>query len=123
MTEISESLYRRGRYAEAWESLDDIPAQDRAEASILALRLRICIAVARWDMGCEIARILSISPRFDFRMASAEFYLAYAAHLAEKEFRNVEASAFVNRAIHLWPGCLANLPEGDICRSLSPLSS
>ena len=48
--DVARSLFRSGHYVEAWEVLDDIPADQRQLPPVLALRLLVCVAMERQEI-------------------------------------------------------------------------
>jgi tetratricopeptide (TPR) repeat protein len=52
----AEGFLELGMLDEAWEELEEIEPQHRADSEVLVMRLRILARMGRFDMGLEIAR-------------------------------------------------------------------
>jgi hypothetical protein len=52
----AQGFLELGMSDQAWEQLEEIEAEHRADSEVLAMRLRILQRMDRFDMGTEIAR-------------------------------------------------------------------
>jgi hypothetical protein len=70
---LAESLWKAGKFLAAWETLETLPAIERAMPPVLDLRCRICIALERWELGHEIAAVLASAVDEEHHVTAAEF--------------------------------------------------
>lgn len=81
----AEGFLELQMYEDAWGRLEETAPEDKTQASVLVLRLRILTALSHWDLGQEIASLLHRSLEGSDRMREfvARFYHARARCCAE----------------------------------------
>jgi predicted Zn-dependent protease len=48
-----------GMHSDAWNELENVPAERRARPEVLKMRVDVCRAMQRWDMVVEVTRHLA----------------------------------------------------------------
>ena len=103
-----------GMWQEAWNAIEDAPAEDREKVEALRVRLRCCAPLGAWDIGVELARFLRDGNEED-RKAAALFWIALAKH------DKFAAKDCLHAAIQAWPECrLAIIDDPELVLLLFP---
>ena len=66
---------------DAWNALEALPPSSRTLTDALKVRLMICTKLDHWEMGKEIAAVLSPGQDYQVREAAGRFHLAHAIAL------------------------------------------
>jgi hypothetical protein len=77
----AEGLAFLGLYVDAWEVLESLPPADRVRPAVLAVRLVICLGMARWELGQEVVRCIGAEDEAGHREAAGRFHLGHAIAL------------------------------------------
>ncbi len=77
----AEGLAFLGLYVDAWEVLESLPPADRVRPAVLAIRLVICLGMARWELGQEVAHCIGADDEASHREAAGRFHLGHAIAL------------------------------------------
>ncbi|MEM6822238.1 MAG: hypothetical protein AAF558_09880 [Verrucomicrobiota bacterium] len=101
-------------YEDAWNRIEEIAPEDKTEASVLVLRLRILTALSQWDLGHEIARLLhrSFAKEDPLREFVARFYHARARCCAELNSYE-EARKWMRSASEAWKDIRLKLVDDE----------
>lgn len=110
--ERAEGYIDLGMHEDAWNCLEELPAIDRVMPEVINLRLRICLALERWEMGASLANVLATSVSGDHRRNTAQFYHAYARHLCSTGM-TVLAKEQVRLAVAAWEEIRREIVEDD----------
>lgn len=81
LTQEAEAYIFLGMHLEAWETLENLPAGERLCLEVLKLRLKICTALEKWEMGETIAGVIEPIHPAEVRESAGQFYLAQATVL------------------------------------------
>ncbi len=99
-------------WQEAWNATEELQKCDKAHPEVAALRLRIVIKLAKWEVGEEVANMVSESPRIEFRRSAAQYFLGRAREIYLDGDRS-EARFQFQKAINAWPGIDREFTERD----------
>lgn len=88
-------------WSEAWEAIEDLPAEDRASPQVLRVRLAGCPHLGGWEIGESVAKFLADGDDLS-REAAAEFYHQLARKLVMEGQRNAAAEA-IRMITEIWP--------------------
>ena len=113
---------------EAWELLESLPPDIRAESRVFAVRLVVCVHLQRWEMGMLLARCIGSENPLNEREAAGRFRLAHAAALCASG--DVPAAReSIARMSNVWPegretalaapGCIQSGNEGKSLRAFA----
>ena len=109
---MAEGYIDLGMHEEAWACLEELPPIDRIMPEVIDLRVRICLAMERWEMGSHLANVLSTSVSEEYRKNVARFYHAYARHLCANGMA-VLAKEQVRLAVEAWEGIRREIVKDD----------
>ena len=68
-------------YEEAWEVLESLPASERVRPALLLVRLKVCTALEKWELGMELVRLIGPENEYAHRQPAGRFHLARACDL------------------------------------------
>jgi hypothetical protein len=74
ITEV-EGFADLSMWREAWEGLEELPADQRVRPAALRIRLRCCPAVGAWGIGEQVADVLREGNRSDKACAAGFFHM------------------------------------------------
>ena len=111
----ADGLASLGLYSDAWEVLESLPPTDRVLPAALAVRLMVCLGMARWELGQEVVRCIGPGDASKHREAAGRFHLGHAialcaageVQLARGAFEALSAVWPEGRALALDCGALA----------------
>ena len=87
---------------EAWELLETLPPADRMQPAVFAVRLKVCTALEKWELGMELVRLIGPENEYAHRQPAGRFHLARACDLCGAG--DVEgARAAVSALSKVWP--------------------
>jgi hypothetical protein len=99
----AEGFADLGMWQEAWDTLEDLPAEERATPHALHIRLRCCPSLGAWEIGESVASLLRDGSPAD-RAAAANFYFRRAV-LLTNQGRFSGAKEAIATAVEIWPDC------------------
>ncbi|MCH7225033.1 hypothetical protein [Haloferula sp. A504] len=112
MSSEAEGLADLGLWQDAWDALESLPAEDRAEPAALRVRMRCCPGVGAWEIGEHLARVLRDGGEED-REVAARFYHQLAVFHARVGNREAAEGA-IKSAVDAWPDIRIELIEGPV---------
>ncbi len=77
----AEGLAFLGLYGDAWEVLERLSPAGRVRPAVLAVRLVICLGMARWELEQEVVRCIGPDDEAKHREAAGRFHLGLALAL------------------------------------------
>lgn len=98
----AEGFAELGLYDFAWEVLETLPPADRVRPAVLAVRLMVCLGMARWELGQEVARYIGPEDDSRHREAAGRFHLGHAIALCAAG-EVLRARAAVGALAVVWP--------------------
>lgn len=107
----AEHYADHGRFKEAWVAVEEFNMEVRMSPRALRVCLRCCTGLARWDLGNEIAALLSEGGVPDRETAAAFYHLLAVAHLQDGDL--AEARAAAGRAVDAWKPARVELLEDN----------
>lgn len=106
-----------GKWTEALETLEDLPAEERMKPDVLMLRLRCCVGLEKWALGDALAEMLRLGNPTN-REAAARFWHALAR--VEVEAENLDfAQAAIKKALVTWPEILPELQADPLLERIT----
>ena len=98
----AEGFLELGMHLDAWKATEELPPAERGLPATIALRVRICTALANWEMGDTLAAVLRDSPEDAHRETVARFHHAHAKrHCRDGRFDTAKEQ--VALAVDAWP--------------------
>ena len=110
--EAAEGFALLGMDVDAWDALEALPARCRTWPAVLRVRLRICTASNRWEMGAEIAKVITPAYTEPVREAAGRFHLAQAQMFCALGDTKAARSAVTELAA-VWPEGRTLVVESD----------
>jgi len=115
----AEGFLDLGMLEQAWEQLEEIEPQQRAESDVLAMRLRILERMGRHDMGREIARgAVRVYPDdLALRLLGSHHIRAAEGAPAAVEFLLDSVDRFRGEATYWFELACLHCQAGDLART------
>lgn len=110
--EQETGYFELGMFTDAWELIETLLPDEKTEAPVLDLRLRILTALSQWDLGEHIASIL-LSGGEESRKAIARFHHARARALWQSGDYDSARDHF-RLAVEAWRGIQKELSDDDL---------
>ncbi|MDA8909236.1 hypothetical protein N9I65_03570 [bacterium] len=110
--EQETGYFELGMFTDAWELIETLLPDEKTEAPVLDLRLRILTALSQWDLGEHIASLLIHAGEAE-KKTVARFYHAHARSLYESA-RYDDAREAVRHAVEAWRGIQKELSDDDL---------
>lgn len=98
----ADGLVSLGLYGDAWDVLESLLPEDRMQQEVLAVQLRICQGLERWELGQDVARRIEPGDEPRHREAAGRFHLAHAiAQCAASDVLGARVAVWVMSLV--WP--------------------
>lgn len=98
----ADGLASLGLYGDAWDVLESLLPADRMLPEVLAVQLKICQGLERWELGQEVARRIEPGDEPRHREAAGRFHLAHAiAQCAARDVLGARVAVWVMSLV--WP--------------------
>lgn len=97
----AEGFAELGLWEDAWQVLEELPAELRTCPAALRVRLRCCPALEAWEIGNHVAILLRDGVALDRKYAARFFHEVAKAHV--RHGRIDEARDAVAAAVDCWP--------------------
>ncbi|MDB6077479.1 MAG: hypothetical protein JWO82_1226 [Akkermansiaceae bacterium] len=104
----AEGYVELGMWQEAWDSLDEVPIEERATPAVFRLRIRCCAPLDAWSVGEEIAYLMGQSPQPSDHRLAASFWLDWA------RADPAVAADCIAAAINIWPESRVEILEDPL---------
>ena len=112
LIETATGYLELGTFEDAWETVENLPPEEKTTATVLDIRLRILTALAHWELGEHIADLL-IHAGDDHRKTVARFHHARARVLWQSgEFENSRSQ--FRKAVGAWKDVRREFSDDDL---------
>ena len=102
LIEEADGLASLGLHGDAWDVLESLLPADRMRPGVLAVQLKICQGLERWEWGQEVARRIEPGDEPRHREAAGRFHLAHAiAQCAASDVLGARVAVWVMSLV--WP--------------------
>ena len=115
--EAAEGFALLGMDVDAWDTLEALPARCRTWPAVLRVRLQICTALDRWEMGAEIAKFITLVDPEPVREEAGRFHLAHAQMFCALGNAKAARSAVAELAA-VWPEGRTLVVESDALEAI-----
>lgn len=97
----AEGFAELGLWEDAWQAVEELPAEVRATPQSLRVRLRCCPALEAWEIGNHVANLLRDSDGLDRECAARFFHELAKDHVRNERVEQVREA--VAAAVDCWP--------------------
>ena len=102
LIEKADGLAALGLNGDAWDVLESLLPADRMLPAVLAVQLKICQGLERWELGQDVARRIAPGDEPHHREAAGRFHLAHAiAQCASSDVLGARVAVWVMSLV--WP--------------------